>query len=328
MRQHKLGLCKPHFLDWIQLQTQRFIEKYKMFGQDERILVAVSGGKDSLSLWDVLNRLGYRTDGLYINLGIDDGTKYSARSQQLSESFAEAKELHLHIVAIEELEGYSVPEAARLTLRGKGKPCSVCGLTKRHIMNRIAKEHGYDVVVTGHNLDDECQSILMNVLKGDLLRLVRVGPMPQMAGHPKFVTRIKPLITILENESIVFAKINKIPSHPKKCIYSVDNPLRGGTRKFPYAFTEQGIAMLSSVLNSEQAIQVNIQIMRTFTRLRKILADNQEIRDKINKIIKVQGFKFKEYDNKIKMIFDAINRLLSPLKKNKKKKYGFKPNKR
>jgi uncharacterized protein (TIGR00269 family) len=72
----------------------------------------------------------------------------------------------------------------------------------------------------------------MNVLKGDLLRLVRVGPMPQIAGHPKFVIRIKPLIEIQENESVLYGKINKIPSHPKECPNSVDNPLRGKTRKF------------------------------------------------------------------------------------------------
>ena len=73
MRQHKLALCEEHFLEWILKQTQRAIEKYRMFGPDDRILVAVSGGKDSLSLWDVLLRLGYQAEGLHIHLGIDGG---------------------------------------------------------------------------------------------------------------------------------------------------------------------------------------------------------------------------------------------------------------
>lgn len=73
MRQHKLALCKQHFLDWVPLQTARFIKKYRMFGPEERVLVAVSGGKDSLSLWDILHRLGYQADGLYLGLGIDEG---------------------------------------------------------------------------------------------------------------------------------------------------------------------------------------------------------------------------------------------------------------
>ena len=72
MRQHKLALCKDHYLDWIPEQTERFIKKYEMFSREENILVAVSGGKDSLALWDILARLGYQADGLYIGLGIED----------------------------------------------------------------------------------------------------------------------------------------------------------------------------------------------------------------------------------------------------------------
>ena len=71
MRQHKLALCREHFLKWIPQQTQRFIELYGMFNHDERVLVAVSGGKDSLARWDVLQQLGYQADGLYIGLGIN-----------------------------------------------------------------------------------------------------------------------------------------------------------------------------------------------------------------------------------------------------------------
>ena len=75
MRQHRLALCKSHYLDWIVNQTERFINKYKMFSHDDRILVAVSGGKDSLALWDVIHRLGYQVDGLYLDLGIDQGVQ-------------------------------------------------------------------------------------------------------------------------------------------------------------------------------------------------------------------------------------------------------------
>ena len=88
MRQHKLALCKEHFLSWIPQQTQRFVEKYKMFSKEDRILVAVSGGKDSLALWDILNRLGYKSDGLYIDLGIDEGKNYSDNSRKYAEKYA------------------------------------------------------------------------------------------------------------------------------------------------------------------------------------------------------------------------------------------------
>ncbi len=117
-------------------QTERIIQKHHMFDPAHRVLVAVSGGKDSLSLWDILTQLGYQADGLYIGLGIDGGLDYSHESQRMAEKFAAARGLHLHIVDVGQTYGESVPILARRTHRGQEKPCSVCGLTKRHIMNR------------------------------------------------------------------------------------------------------------------------------------------------------------------------------------------------
>ena len=94
---------------------------------------------------------------------------------------------------------------------------------------------------------------------------------------------------------------------------------RGGTRYLPYAFTELGVAMLSSVLRSEQAIKVNIQIMRTFTKLREMLLTHKDLKRKIEDIEK-------KYDTQFKIIFDAIKKLISPPQK-PKKSIGFKPEK-
>ena len=88
MREHKLALCRDHFLEWIPEQTEHAIRHYRMFARGEKILVAVSGGKDSLSLWDVLHRLGYAADGLYIDRGIDAGIAYSSKSREFCEQFA------------------------------------------------------------------------------------------------------------------------------------------------------------------------------------------------------------------------------------------------
>src|SRR5512147_1994789 len=118
MRQHRLALCKEHFPQWMLDQTQRFIEKYQMFSRQERLLAAVSGGKDSLSLWDILWQLGYRVDGLYIGLGIDGGIEYSNESQRLAETFAGERGLKLHIVSIPLEYGESIPQMAERTPRG------------------------------------------------------------------------------------------------------------------------------------------------------------------------------------------------------------------
>lgn len=219
MRQHKLALCKTHFLDWIPEQTQRFIEKYRMFTPQERVLVAVSGGKDSLSLWDILWRLGYQADGLYIGLGIDGGIHYSDESQRLAQIFAEQRGLMLHTVNVRANYGETIPEIAQRTTRGKGKPCSVCGLTKRHIMNRIARDEGYHVLVTGHNLDDEAAALFGNTLNWIQGYLVRQGPVLE-ANRPGLVRKAKPLCRIYEKEMAAYALLRGIEYIYDECPYA------------------------------------------------------------------------------------------------------------
>lgn len=209
MRQHKLALCKEHFLEWILEQTQRFIEKYRMFGKGDRVLVAVSGGKDSLSLWDILNRLGYSCDGLYIGLGIDGGVSYSVESRRLSQAFADSHGLHLHVVEVEQEFGENIPAMADRTVRGRGKPCSVCGLTKRHVMNRVAREGGYPALVTGHNLDDEAAALFGNTLNWSAGYLVRQGPVLE-ADQPGLARKAKPLCRFYEREMAAYALLRGI----------------------------------------------------------------------------------------------------------------------
>jgi uncharacterized protein (TIGR00269 family) len=220
MRQHKLALCKEHFLEWLPEQVQRFIEKYRMFTPQDRILVAVSGGKDSLSLWDMLRRLGYQADGLYIGLGIDGGIQYSSESHRLTEKFAREQNLKLHVVSVPQLYGESIPEMAERTTRGKGKPCSVCGLSKRHIMNRVAREEGYNVLATGHNLDDEAAVLFGNTLNWIPGYLVRQGPVLE-ANRPGLVRKVKPLCRIYEREMAAYALQRGIDYIYEECPHAV-----------------------------------------------------------------------------------------------------------
>jgi uncharacterized protein (TIGR00269 family) len=219
MRHHKLALCREHFLEWLPEQTQRFIEKYRMFNRDERILVAVSGGKDSLSLWDVLIRLGYHADGLYIGLGIDGGIGYSAASQAKAESFAAAHGLILNVVDVPASLGAPIPMAAQLTHRGQGRPCSVCGLTKRHVMNRFARDGGYSVLATGHNLDDEASVLFGNTLSWSHGYLRRQGPV--LDGRDGLVRKVKPFCRIYERESAAYALMRGIDYVYEECPYAV-----------------------------------------------------------------------------------------------------------
>ncbi|HNA87959.1 MAG TPA: ATP-binding protein [Anaerolineales bacterium] len=218
MRHHNMALCKDHFLEWIPEQTERFIKKYRMFGRDEKILVAVSGGKDSLTLWDVLVRLGYQADGLYLSLGIDGGIDYSHESQRLTEQFAQANNLKLHVVNMEQQYGYSIPVLSQISHRGYGKPCAVCGLAKRHEMNRIARDLGYDVLATGHNLDDEAAVLFGNTLQWSADYLLRQGPvLPSSDGLAR---KVKPLCRFYEREMTAYALLRGIEYIYEECPFA------------------------------------------------------------------------------------------------------------
>ena len=218
MRQHKLALCKDHFLAWVCDQTERNIQKYKLFPKNANVLVAVSGGKDSLALWHVLNNLGYKTSGVYINLGIHGEDQYSDKSQILSENFASTIGLELHIVNIKNHFGKSLPEFSELNKRGKSKPCSVCGLIKRHTMNEIANQFNVDVLVTGHNLDDEVSVLFNNVMGWEIDFLRRQSPLiPAKAG---LIPKAKPFCRFYERETAAYAILSGIEYIEEECPFS------------------------------------------------------------------------------------------------------------
>ena len=219
MPQHHMGLCREHYLEWIPEQTARFIKKYGMFKTGEKVLVAVSGGKDSLSLWDILQQLGYQADGLYISLGIDGGIAYSHESERLASAFAAARGLRLHVVDVSLETGATIPEIARRTHRGQEKPCSACGLVKRHEMNRVARDLGYAVLATGHNLDDEAAVLFGNTLIWAGEYLLRQGPV--LPEAPGLARKVKPLCRFYEREMTAYALLRGIEYIYAECPYAV-----------------------------------------------------------------------------------------------------------
>ena len=222
MRQHKLALCQAHFVTWLPDQVQRFIHHYQMFTVDDKILVAVSGGKDSLSLWDILTRLGYQAEGVYLGLGIEGtaGAHYSAASQQMAEQFAAARGLKLHVVDIAATYGAGLPELAQISHRGHDKPCSVCGLVKRYLMNKTAREGGYTVLATGHNLDDEAAVLMQNTLSWSGGYLARQAPVLP-ASRPGLARKVKPVCRIYEREMAAYALASGIDYVYDECPHAV-----------------------------------------------------------------------------------------------------------
>lgn len=228
MRQHRLALCEVHFVEWVEKTTSSTINKHRMFGPDDRILVAVSGGKDSLSLWRILLKLGYQADGFHIDLGIDGRSGYSTKSAEHAAKFAQniSPGGKLHVLDLADTYGKTVPEMAGRRVGGRKKLCSVCGLVKRHEMNRVARELGYTVIATGHNLDDEAAVLLGNVLRWETEYLVRQSPVLPADGLG-LVKRAKPLARFYERETAAYAIVCNIDYILDECPFSVGaNSLR------------------------------------------------------------------------------------------------------
>ena len=210
VKRHNAAYCGDCFQRFFHDQVQRAVRHDKMFGHSQKVLVAVSGGKDSLALWDVLLDMGYDADGLYIDLGIGE---YSSNSRVMSEQYAAARGRTLHISSLDQSYGVTVPLIAEQTRRA---PCSGCGLAKRYLFNREAAERGYDVVATGHNLDDEAATLLGNVLHWQTGYLARQGPVLE-AEDGGLVRKVKPLYRLSEHETAAYAVIKGIEYVVEEC---------------------------------------------------------------------------------------------------------------
>lgn len=220
VRRHNAAFCPTCFTRHCQEQVRRSIDAFDMIQPGERVLVAVSGGKDSLALWDLLLELGIDADGLYLGLGIG---KYSDTSVSCARGFAQARDLTLVEIDLPTELGFDIPTGARAAKR---VPCSACGLSKRHLFNRAALDGGYDVVATGHNLDDEAAVLFGNVLRWDLASLGRQQPvLPASHG---FARKVKPLVRLGERETAAYCVIRGIDYLLDEC------PMAAGNRHLGY----------------------------------------------------------------------------------------------
>lgn len=228
---HNAKFCAEHLLQLCRRQMAKAIDDFEMLSPNDRVLVAVSGGKDSLAVWDMLLEAGYEADGLYIGLGIGE---YSTDSAGYVQRFADERGLRLRTIDLRDEYGYDIPTASRATGR---VPCSACGLSKRRLFDQAAIEGGYDAVVTGHNLDDEAAVLFGNTMRWDLDYLARQMPvLPAGSGFPK---KVKPLVRLTEREMAAWCLIRGIDYVVEEC------PIAAGNKHLSYKETLNSIEATS-----------------------------------------------------------------------------------
>ncbi|MEO0248845.1 MAG: ATP-binding protein [candidate division WOR-3 bacterium] len=212
---YNTALCNRDFISFFERRVNRTIRQYKLIDTNDLPLVAVSGGKDSLSLWLLLAESGYAADGIYIDLGIDE---YSRVSCEKAKRMAGRLGRRLYRFSIPSLFDKGIGELSRMMRRA---PCSLCGVVKRYLMNRACIDGGYSVLATGHNLDDEASALLGNLLYWKEEYLYKKSIALEGKGG-RLAKKVKPFFLCSEKEVAAYAILRGIDYIYEECPYSED----------------------------------------------------------------------------------------------------------
>lgn len=205
---HNTGFCPDCFLLYFERQVHKAVSGHKLFTEHERVLVAVSGGKDSLALLLALSRLGFDATGLFVDLGIPDSSDL-ARAKV--ERFCRERGLKLQVVETA-AQGLAIPAVDRVIRR---PICSVCGKIKRYQFNKAAMDGGFHALATGHTLDDEAGRLFANTLRWDAAYLGDQGPL--LPAEHGFARKVKPLFRLTEFETAAYCFLLGIDYHMSGC---------------------------------------------------------------------------------------------------------------
>lgn len=246
-------------------KVKKTISDYKLLDEKERILVALSGGKDSISVLYILKKLGYDVSALTIDLNIGSYTKKNVITAR---EFCKEYGIDYHETSLRKEFGYSLCYI-RSIFHSKGlnlKSCTICGILRRYLVNKIARELKADKLVTGHNLDDEAQSVVMNLLRNDMSLMSRIGPISGTSSDKKFVPRVKPLYFCREDDIIKFSKSKGFNVTYEACPCSVD------------VYRRFVLNTLDDFENIEKDVKINI--ITNFINLAPMLKKEYKSKDK------------------------------------------------
>lgn len=224
-------LCEKHFSSYFEQRFLETIRLLRMVERGERVAVAVSGGKDSLALLYLMSKYSDALGVEIVAVLADEGIRgYREEKARAAEAYAKKWSVELVVRSFREEFGFTLDEAVSALMADglKYKPCTVCGVFRRYVLNRVALELGADKLATAHNLDDEAQAFLMNAIQANLPSIAREGPRSGRI-HEKLVPRVKPLYFIPEKEVLAYALLSGIESPQVECpyiVYSLRHQLR------------------------------------------------------------------------------------------------------
>lgn len=203
------SLCKKHFTVDVNKTVKKTIREGNLVESGDTIAVGLSGGKDSAVLLEQLVEIfGERPDVEIIGVSVHEGIdEYRDESISAAQELCDELGVELEVGRYSDYYDLKMDDVADAGKRGN---CTYCGIFRRDLLNRLAREVDADKIAIGHNLDDEAQAIMMNYIKGDTRRLARIGSRTDQASHEKFVPRIKPLIDCMEKEIALYSRLHDL----------------------------------------------------------------------------------------------------------------------
>ena len=222
------NLCSQCFSNSILHKAAKTISKYKMIKNNELVCVGVSGGKDSLVLLDILNKMSKTHNFRIFAVTIDEGIPgYRDEALKIVENFCSQLNIQYKTFSYKKIFDLTLTESLELRNDQKLSSCSICGTFRRRALDHAAKTINADTIATGHNLDDNLQTFLINILSGDAKK---IGWMDPDTSSNK-VRKIKPLSEIYESEIVFYAFTNNLPFQTEPCPH-MNEGIRTEIREF------------------------------------------------------------------------------------------------
>jgi len=258
------ALCRKHFISYFEKKVAGTVKKYHLIGPGNSICVATSGGKDSTAVLYIMKKIFPKNK--LSALAIDEGIRgYRDKTLADLRHFCLKEKIPLNVVSFKKEFGRSLDEILS-TKKLKLKPCNICGTLRRYLLNKHSR--GFDVIVTGHNLDDESQAIVMNLFRNQIEVLARLGPRTGVSERKSFTQRVKPLYFCSEKESALYALLMGFDVSFNECPYVV------------YSYRADVRDLLNDYESSHKGTKVNIveSFMDILPNLKKRYADSTIVR--------------------------------------------------
>jgi len=196
-------------------KVKQTIKQYKLLDKKDKVMVAISGGKDSMTVLYLLKKFGYNVSALHINLEMG---RWSEAHLSNIKKFCDELKVPLTVYSVRKELGRSMCSIKSIVKsKAKLQDCTICGIIRRWLINKKARELRAAKIVTGHNLDDAAQTVLMNYFKGNLFIGLNEGPYVGVISDKKFVQRVKPLYFIPEKEIENYSRSMKFPVIYERC---------------------------------------------------------------------------------------------------------------